>query len=425
MIEKVTSLKGEIQIPGDKSISHRGIMLGSIAEGITELNGFLDGADCRSTISCFQKLGIVIQKEVDHVVIHGKGLHGLTAPTEVLDTGNSGTTTRIISGILCAQNFTSHINGDASIQKRPMKRIIRPLQEMGACIYSDLGNDCAPLTIKGTALHPIHYSSPVASAQVKSAILLAGLFTEGETSVTEPILSRNHTELMINGFGGEVTSIGTCATIKGLTELHGQKIAIPGDISSAAYFIVAGLLCKNAELLIKNVNTNPTRAGILKVVKRMGGNMKLLNERVISGEPVADILVQTSNMHGITIDKELIPSLIDEVPVIAVLASQAEGQTIIKDAAELKVKESNRIDTVCENLRAMGCHITPTEDGMIIEGNQTLHGTRIQTHLDHRIAMAFAIAGLIAEGETTFDHPECIEISYPTFFETIEKIQNK
>jgi 3-phosphoshikimate 1-carboxyvinyltransferase len=296
---------------------------------------------------------------------------------------------------------------------------------MGACIYSDLGNDCVPLTIKGTALHPIHYSSPVASAQVKSAILLAGLFTEGETSVTEPILSRNHTELMINGFGGEVTSIGTCATIKGLTELHGQKIAIPGDISSAAYFIVAGLLCKNAELLIKNVNTNPTRAGILKVVKRMGGNMKLLNERIISGEPVADILVQTSNMHGITIDKELIPSLIDEVPVIAVLASQAEGQTIIKNAAELKVKESNRIDTVCENLRAMGCKITPTEDGMIIEGNQTLHGTRIQTHLDHRIAMAFAIAGLIAEGETTFDHPECIEISYPTFFETIEKIQNK
>ncbi len=424
-ITKAKSFRGEITIPGDKSISHRGIMLGSIASGITELNGFLDGADCRSTISCFRKMGVSITQDKDHVIVHGNGLYGLKEPTEILDTGNSGTTTRILSGILCGQPFTSHLNGDSSIQKRPMKRIFTPLRQMGADITSDRDNDCAPLTIRKSDLHPIHYNSPVASAQVKSAILLAGLYADGSTKVTEPVLSRNHTELMVNGFGGNVISEGTTATILGGTKLYGQKITVPGDISSASYFIVAGLICPNSEVLIKNVNTNTTRAGILEVIKNMGGNMEMLNKRIVSGESVCDILVKSSELKATTIDQKYVPSLIDEIPVIAVLASQAQGTTIIKDAAELKVKESDRIMTVTENLKAMGCNITPTDDGMIIEGNQTLHGANIKTYMDHRIAMSFAIAGLIADGETTFDHPECIDISYPTFFKTLQNVIDK
>lgn len=426
-----SSLRGEITVLGDKSISHRGIMLGSIANGLTELTGFLDGADCRSTIQCFQQMGISIEKEGDHVYIHGKGLHGLSMPHNVLDVGNSGTTTRLISGILSGQPFTSHLNGDASIQKRPMKRIIDPLTQMGSSIFSDYGNDCAPLTIEGTsvtkkALHAISYTSPVASAQVKSAVLLAGLYAEGATSFTEPYLSRNHTELMINGFGGQVVSENTTAIITGGTNLTGQKIHIPGDISSAAYFICAGLICPNAEIYIKNVNINPTRAGIIEVVKKMGGNLTLLNPHDVSGEKVSDIYVKSSSLHGITIDRALIPSLIDEIPVIAVMAAVSEGDTIISDASELAVKESNRILSVTENLTKMGASVVPTPDGMIIHGlgNQGhLHGAAIQTYLDHRIAMAFTIAGLCAEGETSLDHPDCVSISYPTFFKTVQSLQ--
>ncbi len=424
-ITKANSLKGEIKIPGDKSISHRGVMFGAISEGITELTGFLDGADCRSTIGCFKAMGIDINQENDHVIIHGKGLHGLKKPSAMLDVGNSGTTTRLISGILAGQSFVSSLNGDESIQKRPMGRIITPLTLMGANIRSIKDNGCAPLEIGGSKLKSIHYNSPVSSAQVKSCILLAGLYAEGTTSVTEPVISRNHTELMLSGFGADIKSQGLTASIVGGPKLVGQKIDVPGDISSAAYFIVAGLICPNSDLLIKNVNTNPTRAGIVKVAKAMGGNIELLNERIVSGEPVADIHVSTSNLKGCEVSGDIIPTLIDEIPVIAVMAACADGTTIIKDASELKVKESDRIATVTENLKNMGCDITPTEDGMIINGGTPLKATTVNTYLDHRIAMSFAIAGLVAEGETTFDDEKCCQISYPDFFKTINTIFNK
>ena len=417
-------MKGELTVPGDKSISHRGIMFGAIAEGTTELEGFLDGADCRSTISCFRQMGIEISQDHDRVQIHGKGLYGLRQPKDMLDAGNSGTTVRLISGILAGQPFTTQLTGDASIQKRPMKRTMTPLSLMGASIRSLAGNDCAPLEIHGGSLVPIHYDSPVASAQVKSCVLLAGLYAEGQTSVTEPVPSRDHTERMLSGFGAEITSRERTATVTGHPRLIGQHITIPGDISSAAYFIAAGLICPNSDLYIRNVNTNPTRAGILTVAKQMGGKITLENQRVVSGEEVCDIHVVSSDLHGTQIDRELIPSLIDEIPVIAVMAAFAEGTTVIKDAQELKVKESNRIDSVTENLNAMGGDAIPTEDGMIIHGGRPLHGARILTRSDHRIAMSFAIAGLAADGETTFDDPGCIDISYPTFFETLRSVMD-
>lgn len=421
-ITKIKGISGEISVPGDKSISHRGVMFGAISDGTTELTGFLDGADCRSTISCFRKMGIEITQVHDHVMIHGKGLHGLTAPTEVLDVGNSGTTTRLMSGILAGSNFSSIVNGDASIQTRPMKRIMTPLSMMGADISSMKENDCAPLQINGGNLHPIHYDSPVASAQVKSAILLAGLYCDGVTSVTEPVLSRNHTELMLTGFGAQISSEDTTASVVGLPKLHGQNIHVPGDISSAAYFIAAALLAPDAELTIHNVNCNPTRDGILKVAKAMGGNISYENRRIVSGEEVCDLVVKSSSLHGTTVCGDIIPTLIDEIPMIAVMAAYADGTTIIKDAAELKVKESNRIDSVVENLKSMGVDATATEDGMIINGGKPLHGTRIKTKSDHRIAMSFAIAGLFADGVTTFDDPDCVVISYPDFYKTIENI---
>lgn len=424
IIKRANSMKGELTVPGDKSISHRGIMFGAIAEGTTELEGFLDGADCRSTISCFRQMGIEISQDHDQVQIHGKGLYGLRQPKDMLDAGNSGTTVRLISGILAGQPFTTQLTGDASIQKRPMKRIMTPLSLMGASIRSLAGNDCAPLEIHGGSLVPIHYDSPVASAQVKSCVLLAGLYAEGQTSVTEPVPSRDHTERMLSGFGAEITSRERTATVTGHPRLIGQHIMIPGDISSAAYFIAAGLICPNSDLYIRNVNTNPTRAGILTVAKQMGGKITLENQRVVSGEEVCDIHVVSSDLHGTQIDRELIPSLIDEIPVIAVMAAFAEGTTVIKDAQELKVKESNRIDSVTENLNAMGGDAIPTEDGMIIHGGRPLHGARILTRSDHRIAMSFAIAGLAADGETTFDDPGCIDISYPTFFETLRSVMD-
>ncbi|PHU41527.1 3-phosphoshikimate 1-carboxyvinyltransferase [Pseudobutyrivibrio ruminis] len=424
-ITKANSLKGEIKVPGDKSISHRGVMFGAISEGTTELTGFLDGADCCSTIGCFRAMGIDISQDADHVIIHGKGLHGLKAPSQMLDVGNSGTTTRLISGILAGQPFVSSLNGDESIQKRPMGRIITPLTQMGAHVRSIKDNGCAPLEIGGAPLKAIHYDSPVASAQVKSCVLLAGLYADGVTSVTEPVVSRNHTELMLSGFGADIKSEGLTASIVGGPKLYGQKIEVPGDISSAAYFIVAGLICPNSDVLIKNVNTNPTRAGIIKIAQDMGGNIELLNERIVSGEPVADIHVTSSNLHGCEISGDIIPTLIDELPVIAVMAACADGTTTIKDAAELKVKESDRIATVTENLKNMGCDITPTDDGMIIKGGQPLKGTTIKTYLDHRIAMSFAIAGLVANGETTFDDESCCCISYPKFFETLSSIVNQ
>lgn len=419
---KVNSLKGEVSIPGDKSISHRAVMFGSLAEGTTEVTNFLQGADCLSTISCFRKLGIEIENTSQRILIHGKGLHGLTEPSDTLDTGNSGTTTRLISGILAGQRFTTILNGDASIQTRPMKRIITPLSMMGADITSLKGNDCAPLRICGGQLHGIAYKSPVASAQVKSCVLLAGLYADAPTSVTEPVLSRNHTELMLAGFGAHVASSGTTATIEPEPDLNGMKIEVPGDISSAACFLAAGLMIPNSEILIKNVGINPTRDGILRVAKEMGGDITILNEKTSGGEPTCDLLVRSSSLKGVTIGGKIIPTLIDEIPMIAVMACFAEGITTIKDAQELKVKESNRIDTVVTNLKAMGAHIEATDDGMIIEGGYPLHGAVIDSHLDHRIAMSFAIGALGADGETRIEGAECVKISYPEFYQTLEKL---
>lgn len=427
-LAKITGLRGEVNIPGDKSISHRCIMFGSIASGTTEISNFLQGADCLATINCFRRMGIEIENQEEKIIVHGKGLHGLTAPTEILDVGNSGTTTRLISGILVGQPFESKLSGDNSLNSRPMKRIIEPLTKMGGHISSILRNGCAPLYIAPGKLHGIHYDSPVASAQVKSSILLAGLYADGETSVTEPSLSRNHTELMLKEFGADIrsqfdlnTSKAT-AFIRSCSELYGQKIMVPGDISSAAYFIAAGLLVPDSEILIKNTGINATRAGILKVCEDMGANITLLNERTEGGEAIADILVRTSKLHGTTISGDIIPTLIDEIPIIAIMAAAAEGTTIIKDAAELKVKETNRIETVVDNLKAMGCDIIATDDGMIIHGGKTLHGTTIHTLLDHRIAMAFSIAALIAEDTTRILDSKCVDVSYPTFYDSFENL---
>jgi len=422
LFNKQTPIKGEINIPGDKSISHRSIMFGSLAKGSTKISNFLHAEDCLSTISCFRKMGIEVAIDKNEVIVHGKGLHGLSAPKDLLYTGNSGTTTRLISGILAAQKFDCRLTGDESIERRPMKRILTPLREMGANITSIRNNDCAPLEIKGSALHGIHYHSPIASAQVKSAILLAGLYADGETSVTEPALSRNHTELMLKNFGCDIDSLGKTATLKPGNELYACDIIVPSDISSAAFFIVAGLVTPNSELLIHNVGINPTRSGIIKVVQDMNGNIELLNQRFSGGEPVADILVKSSNLIATTIEGDIIPTLIDEIPVLCILASLAKGTTIIKDAAELKVKESDRITAMCENLTNLGINATPTEDGMIIEGSDHICGGKIKSYGDHRIAMSFAIASLISDSGITIDDFECINISYPKFFETLKSV---
>ncbi|WP_461816769.1 3-phosphoshikimate 1-carboxyvinyltransferase [Faecalimonas sp.] len=428
IIKNTTGLRGVITIPGDKSISHRAVMFGSLANGTTEITNFLQGADCLATIDCFRKMGIEIEVSPEIIRICGKGLHGLSAPQSVLDTKNSGTTTRLISGILAGQNFETILSGDASLNTRPMGRIIEPLSLMGGRIESMRGNNCAPLRISPSLLCGIHYHSKVASAQVKSAILLAGLYADQVTSVTEPVLSRNHTELMLSGFGGKLHRFTDSATnlptvsIEPEPNLDGQKIIVPGDISSAAYFIAAGLLVPHSEILIRNVGINPTRAGILTVCQNMGGDITFLNKKTVGGEPVADLLVRTSNLHGTVVEGSVIPTLIDEIPIIAVLAAFADGTTTIKNAEELKVKETNRIETVSKNLTKMGGDIIPTEDGMIITGKGHLSGAKIDSFLDHRIAMAFSIAGLVADGETEVINSHCIDISYPAFFETLTSL---
>ena len=420
-IKKLTNLHGEITVPGDKSISHRAVMFGSLAKGTTRITHFLEGADCLSTISCFRKMGIDIENNNGEILVHGKGLRGLSSPTDILDVGNSGTTTRLISGILAGQNFVSELTGDDSIQSRPMKRIMTPLLSMGADITSIKGNNCVPLRIAGHPLKAIHYDSPVASAQVKSCVLLAGMYSDGVTSVTEPVLSRNHTEIMLNYFGAQVTSEGTTASIVPEPSLHAREITVPGDISSAAYFIAAGLLVPGSEILLKNVGINPTRDGLLRVCKDMGADITMLNVNM-DGEPTADLLVRTSSLHGTTVGGEIIPTLIDEIPMIAVMAAFAEGTTIIKDARELKVKESDRILVMAENLSRMGADITPTDDGMIIHGGKPLHGAVIDSYLDHRVAMSFAIAGLLCDGPLSIKGGDCVKISYPEFYEDLYRL---
>lgn len=424
-IKKPSSpLKGELTVPGDKSISHRAVMFGAIANGTTRITNFLQGADCLSTIACFQKLGISIENTPSEILVHGKGLHGLSAPSDYLNTGNSGTTTRLIAGILAGQEFTSFLTGDASIQTRPMKRIIQPLSLMGASVESLRGNDCVPLKIQGHPLQSISYLSPVASAQVKSCILLAGLYGNDITSVTEPFLSRNHTELMLSHFGAKISSQNTTVSIEPEPVLYGTDISVPGDISSAAYFIAAALLVPGSELLIKHVGINPTRDGILRVCKAMGADIQLMNHSTAGGEPVADLLVRHSTLHGTVIEGELIPALIDEIPVIAVLAANAKGTTVIRNAEELKVKESNRLGILVEELTAMGGNVEETSDGMIIHGGAPLQGASIDSRLDHRIAMSFAIAGLAAEGTTQLLRADCVNISYPGFYKDLRELMH-
>lgn len=415
-------LRGEVTVPGDKSISHRSVMFGAIAKGLTEIDGFLQGADCLSTISCFERMGVSIENRGERVLVFGNGMHGLKEPDGVLDCGNSGTTTRLLSGLLSAQPFCVTLTGDESIRKRPMKRIITPLSQMGASIKSVNDNGCAPLFIEGQRLHGISYQSSVASAQVKSAVLLAGLYAEGETRVTEPYLSRNHSELMLAHFGADVRTEGTTAVLRPARELFGQKISVPGDISSAAFFIAAALMVPGSELLIRNVGINPTRDGILTVCRSMGADIEILNPSAGSGEPVADLLVRHSSLHGTEIGGAVIPTLIDELPVIAAMACLADGKTVIRDAAELKVKESNRIAVMTEGLSAMGARVEETADGMIIHGGSPLHGAVIDSRKDHRIAMTFAVTALAASGQTEILDADCVSISYPGFYGDLKRL---
>ena len=416
---RANTLKGTVTVPGDKSISHRSVMFGALAEGTTRVTNFLRGADCLSTIDCFRKLGIEVEESPQEILVHGKGLHGLSAPSSILDVGNSGTTTRLICGILAGQSFNSQLDGDDSIRTRPMKRIIDPLSRMGASIESLKGNGCAPLKIRGSALHGIRYTSPVASAQVKSCLLLAGLYADSPVSVTEPSLSRNHSEIMLRYFGADLTTTGTTVTLQPGPELHAQEIHVPGDISSAAYFIAAGLIVPGSEILIRHVGINPTRDGLLRVCRKMGADVTLLNECLDAGEPYADLLDKSSGLHGTDVGGAIIPTLIDELPVVAALACFAEGTTVIRDAQELKVKESNRIDVMAENLRAMGADVTATDDGMIIRGGRPLHGAVIDPRLDHRVAMSFAVAGTVCEGTMDILDGDCVRISYPDFYKDL------
>ncbi len=431
-------LKGRLQVPGDKSISHRSIMFGSLANGITQVDGFLPGEDCLSTIQCFRAMGIEIEPEGTRVRIHGRGLHGLKKPQDELNCNNSGTTTRLLSGILCGQNFESVITGDESIRQRPMGRIIRPLTEMGADIRSRYRNDKAPLEIFPSALSGICYQSPVASAQLKSAILLAGLYAAGETSVTEPEHSRNHTEIMLRKFGVKVDIRHNSCSLVGGQELHGCHVPVPGDISSAAFFLAGASMMRGSEVLLKNVGINPTRDGILQVLKQMGGDFEILpisgrdadfesdgtlkNTGILQEEPVADILIRSSTLKGIEIGGSIIPTLIDEIPMIAAMATQAEGVTVIRDAAELKVKESNRIRVMTRELTGLGADVTETDDGMVIYGGKKLHGGIVNSHKDHRIAMTFAILGLAIGEEIEIMDRDCVNISYPGFFRDLKSL---
>lgn len=412
LIHKMKRVQGEITVPGDKSISHRAVMLGALADGITHINGFLRGADCLSTIDCFRKMGVRIDDNGDSLTVYGNGLHGLRAPKVTLYTGNSGTTTRLLCGILAGQPFDAEITGDASICKRPMGRVTKPLSLMGA----DIENEYCPLIIHGTKLHGIDYSMTVASAQVKTAIILAGLYAEGETVIHEIEKSRDHTELMLGAMGADIAVDGLTIRVGKTDRLAPQDVTVPGDISSAAFFMVLGSIMPDSEITIKNVGLNPTRTGIIDVMKAMGADISVFNERTEGGEPTADMAVRTSSLHGTEIGGALIPRLIDELPVIAAAAVFANGKTVIRDAQELKVKETNRIRAVVDEFKKAGVDITETDDGMIINGGRTIHGAEFSTYGDHRMAMSLAILAQLAEGGSTLDDASCVDVSYPGFF---------
>lgn len=418
VIQKIKKAVGQIKVPGDKSISHRAVMLGSLANGVTEISGFLKGADCLSTIDCFRKMGIDIDINGENVTVHGNGLRGLKKPDEMLYTGNSGTTTRLLCGILAGQNFDTSITGDASIQKRPMGRVVQPLSMMGAKIE----NEYCPLYITGTKLHGIDYKMPVASAQVKTAIILAGLYADGETVIHEIEKSRDHTELMLSAMGADLTVDNLDITVKPTNDLTAVNVDVPGDISSASFFLVLGAIMPNSQITVTNVGINPTRTGIIDVLKDMGADITLENVHTSAGETVANITVRSSSLKGTTVGGDIIPRLIDELPIIAVAAVFADGQTVIKDAQELKVKETNRIRAVVDEFNKCGIDITETDDGMIINGGKSIHGADFKTYGDHRMAMSLTVLAQLADGESTLDDSDCACVSYPTFFDDFYKL---
>ncbi|MBC6167797.1 3-phosphoshikimate 1-carboxyvinyltransferase [Listeria booriae] len=421
LVTNKQGLNGTIRVPGDKSISHRSIMFGALANGTTTVSNFLKGEDCLSTIGVFRALGVQIEEFPDKIVVHGTGWDGLKRPDETLDVGNSGTTIRLMLGILAGRPFDATLEGDASIAKRPMGRVMLPLREMGA-IFEAKDANFAPVKVTGTKLQPMTYTLPVASAQVKSAIIFAALQADGETTIIEKEKTRDHTEQMIRQFGGAITTDGLTIRVNGGQEFQGQNVVVPGDISSAAFFIVAGLIIPNSKIRLENVGLNPTRTGIIDVVKEMGGKITVEQTSKAGDEPAGTVIVETSDLKGIEIGGDIIPRLIDELPVIALLASQATGKTVIKDAEELKVKETNRIDAVVTELSKMGVALVGTDDGMIIEGNQTLHGATVQSYGDHRMGMMLQIAALLADSDVTLEKAEAINVSYPSFFEDVASL---
>ncbi|WP_432821461.1 3-phosphoshikimate 1-carboxyvinyltransferase [Trichloromonas sp.] len=419
------SLRGEITVPGDKSISHRSIMLGSLARGTTLVHGFLHGEDNHATLNAFRSMGIAIEELAGgDLRIEGKGLHGLSEPGDVIDCGNSGTTIRLMTGLLSGQNFFSVLTGDRYLRKRPMKRVLNPLAAMGARIWGRGGGELAPLAISGGALKGTEYVSPISSAQVKSAVLLAGLYADGDTTVREPHLSRDHSERMLRYFGADVRPFEGGVTVAAQPKLEGREVFVPGDISSAAFYMVAALIVPGAELLIRNVGVNPTRSGIIDILQQMGGSLELLNQRELSGEPVADILVRSSALKGIEIGGAVVPRAIDEFPVVSVAASFAEGTTTIRDARELRVKETDRIAAMVSELSALGGKVEARDDGMVIQGVEGLAGGKVKSHGDHRIAMSMAIAALRAKGEVCIDDTACTATSFPDFWSLLDQVRS-
>lgn len=418
-------LVGTIQVPGDKSISHRALMLGALAQGETLIEGLLPGEDPCSTAACLRQLGTEISPIDSTLVrVRGVGLGNFQESDDILNAGNSGTTMRLMLGLLSAQpGLFSCMTGDASLRSRPMDRVLKPLAAMGAEIWGREGGRRAPLAIRGKALRAFHYHSPIASAQVKSAILLAGLLIDGETSVTEPTRSRDHSERMLTAFGAKVIQDGYTATIQGPTQLLGQRVIVPGDISSAAFWLVAASIVPDSELYLRNVGLNPTRTGVLDVLLEMGANIAIENQRETCGEIVGDLRVRSAALKGCTIGGDLIPRLVDEIPILAVAACAAQGKTVIRDAAELRVKESDRLAVVARELGKLGAAIEEFPDGLRILGEQPLAGAEVQSYADHRIAMSLTIAGLIARGTTTIHEPACATVSYPNFFADLERIR--
>lgn len=423
-VSPAASLRGSLRVPGDKSISHRAVILGALARGETRIYGLSRAGDVRSTVECLRALGISITGgEGGKVTVAGRGRQGLQEPEDVLEAGNSGTTIRLLAGLFSGQPFYATITGDASLRRRPMGRVVRPLVAMGSRIFGRGGGELAPLTILGGDLAGTEHELPVASAQVKSALLLAGLYARGQTTVTEPYLSRDHTERMLAAFGVPVWRSGLKVGVEGGTELEPQELTIPGDVSSAAFFLVAGAIVPEAKIRIEGVGVNPTRTGIIDALQRMGADITLENETMAGGEPVADLVVRGGHrLQGISLGGAQIPRLIDEIPVLAVAATQADGETVIQDAAELKVKESNRLHTVAVELERLGAEVRELDDGLAIRGPARLVGARCESYGDHRIAMALAVAGLVAEGLTTISGSEYIDISFPGFQECLQRL---